>query len=34
MELPGGLVVKSMSTNAGDAGSILGAGRFIMPPGN
>ena len=33
-EFPGGPVVKTLSTNAGDMGSIPGAGRSHMPWGN
>ena len=31
MDFPGGPVVKNLSGNAGDTGSIPGPGRFHMP---
>ena len=33
-DFPGGPVVKYLSANVGDTGSILGLGRFHMPQGN
>ena len=33
-DFPGGPVVKNPSANAGDVGSISGAGRFHIPQGN
>ena len=34
MDFPGGPVVKNPPANAGDAGLILGLGRFHLPRGN
>ena len=33
-DFPGSPVVKNPPANVGDAGSILGVGRFHMPQGN